>query len=217
MKKTEISSLLSGAKEELAKIRRLSPEKRWEYIWEYYRLAFFGVLFALFFIIMIGTFLFNSIRSTFFPKESFSIAFAAVDFSNNEAWMEQCLADIGYDEKKEEFRLLTTTPLNDTTDDFRISSSVWLVNGQPDIFITDDRSCQYLLELEALAVLTESVSDHLQQLAADRMVDPWRLDISDTPFAEAYGLTEQPVYLCMYLHGSGFIRALDLVEYILTE
>jgi len=207
----------AAIKEELNKIRSLPPKKRWEYIWEYYRMAFFGALFALFFCWMVGTFLVNSIRNTFFPKEAFSIAFASADFSNNEGWMEACLDAIGYDEKQEDFHLLTSTPYNDTTDDFRIAASVWLVNGQPDIFITDEASVQYLLELEALAAFPETWPRELQQLAENRMVDPWRLDISGTPFAEAFGLTEQPVYLSMYLHGSGFDRALDMVEYILAE
>ncbi len=218
MNQTTNTGLLASIKAEFKKIRSLPSEKRWEYIWEYYRLTVFIAAFAVFFCCMIVTFLTNSIRNTLFPKESFSIAFACADFADDPQWMEQCLSDIGYDQQKEDFRLLTTTPLNDTTDDFRISVSVWLANGQPDIFITDEASTQYLLDKEALADLNEAWPAQLQQLAAGRMVDSWRLDISDTNFAEAYGLTDDaPVYLCMYLHGSGFTRALDVVEYILAE
>jgi len=217
MNQTETAPLLSRLREEIAKVRALPAGKRWEYIWEYYRLAFFGVLFALFFVWMIGTFLFNSIRNTFFPKESFSIAFAAADFSNNEAWMQQCLDALEYDEKQEELRILTSAPISDTADDFRISASVWLVNGQPDIFITDEATVRYLLELEALAELPEVWPEELLQLAGDRLTGPWWVDISGTAFAEAYGLTGQPVCLCMYAHGSGFARALDMVEYILRQ
>lgn len=217
MKEPSADRSPSPLKTEFTKIRSLPRGKRWEYIWEYYRLTFFIVVFAIFFCCMIVTFLVNSIQSTFFPKESFSIAFAAADFADNQQWREQCLGAIGYDEQQETFRLLTTAPFNDTTDDFRISVSVWLPNGQPDIFITDEASYQYLLELEALADLSKLWPVQLQQLAKDRLVDPWRLDISGTAFAEAYGLTGQPVYLCMYPHGNGFTRALDMVEYILTE
>lgn len=204
-------------KAELAKIRSIPPEKRWEYIWEYYRLAFFGILFGIFFFWMIGTFLVNGIRNTFFPRDSFSMAFAAAGFTDNAQWQEDCLSAIGYDEKQEDFRLLVTAPVRETSDDFRITASVWLANGQPDIFITDEATCRHLLELEALAVFSEAWPENLQQLAADRMADPWRLDISGTALAEAFGLTREPVYLCMYVHGNGFDRALDIVEYILTE
>jgi hypothetical protein len=216
MKQTDTNDTVFSLKTEIAKIRSLSPKKRFEYIWEYYRLTVFLIAFGLFFCWMIGSFLINTVSNTLFPKQTFSIAFAASDFSANEQWTQQCLDSIGYDEEQESFQLLTCAPHNDTTDDFRISTSVWLVNGQPDIFIAEDYSCQYLLELEALADLTEVWPTELQQLAADRMVDPWRLDLSGTAFAEAYGLAESQVYLCMYVHGDGFDRALDIVEYILT-
>lgn len=218
MNPNENTGFFAAARGELEKIRALPQGKRWEYIWEYYRLTVFIVAFAVFFCCMIGTFLVNSIRSTLFPKDSFSIAFACTDFADDPQWMENCLSSIGYDRQQEDFRQLTTSPLNDTTDDFRISVSVWLASGQPDLFVTDEASTQYLMELEALADLTEALPAELQQLAAGRMVDPWRLDITDTVFAEAYSLTDDaPVYLCMYRHGVGFARALDMLEYILTE
>ena len=152
-----------------------------------------------------------------FPKETVSIAFAAPGFSANPVWMENCLDGIGYDEKKEAFQILTSAPLSDSSDDFRINASVWMANGQPDIFIVNESSYRHLLDLEALAELQQVLPEHLQSLAAARLIDDFALDISDIPMAEAYGLTEEPVYLCMYLDGSGFHRSLNIVEYILTE
>ena len=204
-------------KTELEKIRSLPKGKRWEYIWEYYRLAFFLFAFSLFFVFAVGSFLVNGLRNTLFPKDPFSIAFAAPGFSGNQAWIDDCLETLDYDQKTEEFRMLTSAPLSDAADDFRINSSVWMANGQPDIFIVNENSYQHLLGMDALAELNQVLPEELQLLTADRMADAFALDVSGTPMAEAFGLTEGTVYLCMYTHGSGFDRALDLVEYILTE
>jgi len=204
-------------KAEFKKIRSLPKGKRWEYIWDYYRLAFFLFAFSLFFLGAIGSFLVSGLSSMLFPKESVSVAFAAPGFSSNQEWVKDCMEAIGYDEKAEEFRLLTSAPLSDTADDFRINANVWMANGQPDIFLVNESSYRYLLELEALAELQQTWPGQLQNLAAGRMTDGFALDVSDTPMAEAFGLTEGTVYLCMYTDGSGFDRALDVVEYILTE
>lgn len=204
-------------KAEFDKIRSLPKGKRWEYIWEYYRLAFFLFAFSLFFLIAIVSFLVNGLMNVLFPKESFSIAFAAPGFSSNQEWIDQCLRTLDYDENTEEFRILTSAPLSDTTDDFRINASVWMANGQPDLFIVNESSYRFLLETDALANLETVFPEELLQLSKDRMQDTFSLDVSGTPMAEANGLTEGPVYLCMYTDGSGFARALDVVEYILKE
>ena len=198
-------------KAEFQKIRSLPKGKRWEYIWEYYRLAFFLFAFSLFFLFAIGSFLINGLMSVLFPKEPFSIAFAAPGFSHNQEWTEDCLEAIGYDEKSEEFRVLTSAPLSAAADDFRINANVWMANGQPDIFVVNESSYQYLLELEALADLSRLFPEEY------RIADAFSLDISGTSMAQANGLTEGTVYLCMYADGSGFDRALDVVEYILAE
>lgn len=202
---------------ELEKIRNLPKGKRWEYIWEYYRLAFFLFAFSLFFLFAIGSFLVNGLMNTLFPKDPFSIAFAVPGFSSNQIWMENCLRALDYDEKTEDFRILTSAPLSDAADDFRINSGVWMANGQPDIFVVNESSYRHLLGTDSLAELQLVLPEHVLVLTADRLMDDFALDVSGTPMAEAYGLTEEPVYLCMYLHGNGFDRALDLVEYILTE
>lgn len=204
-------------KAKFEKIRSLPKGKRWEYIWEYYRLTFFLCAFFLFFLLAIGSFLVNGLMNILFPKDPVSIAFAVPGFSANQVWIENCLDAIGYDEKKEEFQILTSAPLSDTSDDFRINASVWMANGQPDIFIVNESSYSHLLDMDALAELQQVLPEHLQPLAAARQADTFALDLSDTPMAEAYGLTEEPVYLCMYLDGIGFQRALNIVEYILTE
>lgn len=204
-------------KSELEKIRNLPQGKRWEYIWEYYRLAFFLFAFSLFFLFAVGSFLVNGLMNTLFPKDPFSIAFAVPGFSTNQVWMETCLRALDYDEKTEDFRILISAPLSDAADDFRINTSVWMANGQPDIFVVNETSYRHLLGTESLAELQQVLPEHLQSPAAARLVDDFAMDVSGTPMAEAYGLTEGPVYLCMYLHGNGFDRALDLVEYILTE
>lgn len=204
-------------KTERKKIRSLPKGKRWEYIWEYYRLAFFLFAFSLFFLFTIGSFLVNGLRNTLFPKDPFTMAFAAPGFSGNQAWVEDCLEKLNYDEKTEEFRLLTSAPLSDAADDFRINSSVWMANGQPDIFIVNESSYRHLLGTDALAELDQVLPEELQLLAANRTVDAFALDVSGTPMAEAFGLTEGSVYLCMYTYGNGLDRALDLVEYILSE
>ncbi len=200
-----------SVKAEFEKIRSLPKGKRWEYIWEYYRLAFFLFAFSLFFLFAIGSFLVNGLMNTLFPKSPFSIAFAAPGFSTSQAWIADCLESLDYNEKNEEFRILTSAPLSDAADDFRINSSVWMANGQPDIFVVNESSYQHLLGTDALADLRRLFPEET------RLADNFALDISGTPMAAAFGLTDGPVYLCMYRDGQGFDRALDLVEYILTE
>lgn len=204
-------------KTEIEKIRRLPKGKRLEYVWEYYRLALFLIAFSLFFVCAIGSFLVNGITGILFPKAPFSIAVAAPGFSVSQAWTEECLQALDYNEKNEHFQLLTSAPLSDAADDFRINANVWMVNGQPDIFVVNESSYRYLVEMEALADLEQTWPEELLHLASHRKADPFSLDITGTPMAEAFRLTEGRVYLCMYAHGSGFARALDLVEYILTE
>lgn len=200
-------------KAELKKVRSLPKGKRWEYIWEYYRLAFFLAAFSLFFFLSIGFFLANGLINLLFPRDSFSIAFAAPGFSANQEWVEDCLEAIAYDEKREAFQILTAAPLSDASDDLHIQAGVWMANGQPDIFVVNEAGYRYLAELEALAVLP----DPLRSLAGADPGDPFGLDITDTPMANAFALTEERVLLCMYTDGTGFHRALDVVEYILTE
>ena len=217
MQETNDTTLFTSVKTEFQKIRSLPKGKRWEYIWEYYRLTFFLVIFALFFTGALITFLVNSVTHTLFPKDPVSIAIASPGFSGNEDWLNACREAIGYDEKTEDLRMMATSPYNTTTDDFRITTTVWFTNGQPDIFLLDENSYRYLQELGILINLSETWPEHLRQLAADRMVDPFVVDISGSGVAQAYGLSEEPVYLCMVVNGSGYERALDIVEYILTE
>jgi len=172
MQQENTKSLFASLKTELNKIRSLPKGKRWEYIWEYYRLTFFLVIFSVFFIGALTTFLVNSLKYTLFPKDSVSIAFASPSFSNNEVWLDACQDAIGYDEKNETLKVMATPPYNTTTDDFRITTTVWFTNGQPDIFLVDDNSCQYLQELGILVNLSESWPEDLRQLAANRMTDP---------------------------------------------
>lgn len=216
MSASESHSILTSVKEEFHKIRSLSPQKRWEYLWEYYKFPVLGILFGLFLTVCLGVFLVNLVTGTLFAKPAVTVAFADTSFENNEAWTAQWLSGVDFQEGKEDFHLLTTSPHSDSRDDFRIIVSVWLANGQPDIFLVDDFSYQYLMELEALRDLDSDWPEALIALSADRMVDPYRLDLSETAFANAYGLTENPVYLCMPVTSSGFQRSLDFIEYILT-
>ena len=202
---------------EIAKIRSLPKGKRWEYIWEYYKLTFFLVAFAVFFLGMIGNFLISGLVNTLYAKDPVSIAFAVTDFSNCEEWMDSCLAAIGYDEKQEDLQVLAAQPYSDTSDTFRINTSVWLVNGQPDIVVVNEASFQYLMELEALADLQEILPAELLPQGSDRMIAIYGVDLTGTAFAKAYGITEEPVYLCINPHGNGYQRALDIVRYILSE
>ena len=205
----------SPIRAEFDKIRSLPPGKRWEYLWEYYKFPVLGIAFALFMTICLGSFLFNLVSGTLFAKPAVTVAFADASFENNEEWTARWLAGVDFQEDKEDFHLLTTSPHNETRDDFRIMVSVWLASGQPDIFLVDEDSFQYLLELEALKNLENSWPEGLQTLAAERLTDPFRVDLSGTAFAEAYHLGD-PVYLCMPENSVGYQRSLDLIEYILT-
>ena len=217
MQNTGTDSPVSALKAELDKVRNLPKGKRWEYIWEYYRLVFFGIAFSVFFLWMLITFLVNGILGTLFPKDPISIAFASTDFVNCETWMEECRTAIGYDDREEALKVMATSPYNTTTDDFRITTTVWFANGQPDIFIVDAPSYQYLQELGVLVNLQEVWPDPLRKLSENWMDSAYGLEISDTGFARAYNLSDQPVYLCMVVSGAGLTRAQDIVTYILTD
>ena len=217
MKQKNLETSDFSVKEEIQKIRSLPKEKRFEYIWEYYKAAFFIIAFGIFFLWMMTSFLVNMFIGTFFPKDPVSIGFSLSHNIQYDDWVDRCLIAIGYDEKEENLQVLEAAPYSESRDDFIIQSTVWFTAGQPDIFIVNEDAYQHLLGLEVLADFRTTWPEELQQLAQDRMVSPYALDISGTPFAEEHAVRDDPLYLCMFVGGHGFQRALDIVEYLLTE
>ena len=220
MKQKNIETLDFSLKEEIAKIRSLPKGKRWEYFWEYYKFPLFITFCAAVFLWMLGSFAFHAVWGTLFPKEPISMAVTVAGFEDCNAWLDGCLAEIGYDEKKEKMQVLTCSPYSASQDDFLISSTLWFTAGQPDIFLCDEGTLSYLMEIDMLASLPDAWPEELQQLAFATGwtgENPYAIDITDTAFCEVHGLTDQTVYLCMNVSGKGFGRALDIVEYILTE
>ena len=217
MKQKNLESFDFSLKQEIAKIRSLPEGKRWEYVWEYYKVPLLMVCIGILFVWMLGSFAVSAFMGTFFPKDPISMAVAVPGFTNCDAWLEECLTAIGYEEKEENMQILTTMPHTPEQDDFVISSTLWFTAGQPDIFIVDQAGYDYLLTLDVLAEIETAWPEALQALAEDFTVDAHALDVSSTAFARQHGLDGQPLYLCMYVSGHGFTRALDIVAYILTE
>ena len=217
MKQKNIESFDFSLKKEIAKIQNMPGDKRWEYIWDYYKVPLLGICIGILFVWMLGSFAVSAFLGTFFPKEPISMAVAVPGFTNCDPWLSRCLDAIGYDESKENMQVLTTMPHSGERDDFVISSTLWLTAGQPDIFIVDESGYRYLLTLDILAEPDTAWPEALQSLAAERKIDDYALDISSTAFAREHGLDGSAVYLCMYASGHGFVRALAIVQYILTE
>lgn len=215
MKQKNLETTDFSLKDEIRKLRSLPKGKRWEYFWMYYKIPLLLLIVGILFLWMLGSFAVNAFLGTFFPKEPISMAVAASGFTNCDDWMEACLDSIGYDEKTEKMQVLSSVPYNPEREDFVISSTLWLTAGQPDIFIVDQASYNYLLTLDIL-VDTAAWPEELQALAGDRRVDSYALEITDTPFVRRHNL-KGTIYLCMNVGGQGYDRALDIVEYLLSE
>lgn len=216
MKQKNLETLDFSLKDEIQKICSLPKGKRWDYFWTYYKVPLLIAAVVIVVIWMLGSFAVSAFLGTFFPKEPISMAVAVSGYTGCGDWLEECLSSIGYDADSENMQVLTSLPYTEEKDDFVISSTLWLTAGQPDIFLVNQASYDYLLTLDILAEIDTAWPQELRSLAADRQVDAWALDISDTAFARRHSL-EGPVYLCMYVSAQGFDRALDIVEYILTE
>ena len=204
-----------SVRDEFEKIRSLPKGKRWEYFWMYYKIPLLLLAAFLIFFWMLGSFAVSAIRGTFFPKAPISVAVAVPGFSDCGDWLTTCQKAIGYDETREDLQLLTSAPYSPERDDFVISSTLWFTAGQPDIFIVDEGSYNYLLTLDVLTDIS-SWPESLQRLAGERRIDAFSLDISDTAFVLKY-CPGETVYLCMFSGGKGSHRALDIVEYLLSE
>lgn len=220
MKQKNLETLNFSLKDEINKLRSLPKGKRWEYFWEYYKVPLFLTLCAIAFLWLLGSFAVNMFMGTFFPKAPISMAVTVYGFQDCDDWLEDCLDAVGYDKKEENMQVLTCAPYSENQDDFLISSTLWFTAGQPDIFICDENTLNYLLGLDMLASIPETWPAELQKIAAGTgwgVKNSCALDISGTAFCRRHGLTDQTVYLCMNVSGQGFTRALDIVKYILTE
>ena len=189
-------------RQEIEKVKALPKEQRLDYLWTYYKLTLFIALGAIVFVWMVVSFAVSAFMGTFFPEEPISVAVVAQTWEDAglQGWVEQCKEAIGYDEKKEELTVLTSTGPSQYNNNFVINCTCWLAAGQPDIFLCNRATLDYLLE---------------QQVLLELEADTYWLDVTDSAFAQAAGVTEEPLYLCMYLNGSGRERALDIVAYIL--
>lgn len=202
-------------KKELERLRSLPKDKRLEYIRMYYKLPLLLLAAGLIVFWMLGSFAVSAVRGTLFPKEPVSVAIAVPGFAGCSDWLENCREGIAFDDKKENLQLLTSVPYSAERDDFVISSTLWFTAGQPDIFIVDEGSYRYLLNLDILTDIS-AWPESVQQLAGERRIDAFALDISDTAFVSGH-CPGQTVYLCMYSGGKGTQRAFDIVEYLLSE
>ena len=57
----------------------------------------------------------------------------------------------------------------------------------------------------------------LQALSAGYPVTEYAVEISGTAFAREHGISDEPVYLCMFANGHGYQRGLDIAAYILEN
>lgn len=220
MKKKNQNSIFFSLHGEIAKIRSLPAGKRWEYLWEYYKVPLFISLCVLAVGWMVLSFAVSAVQGTLFPKEPLSIAVAVPGFQDCDVWLEDCLDAIAYDDSKESMQILTCVPYSPEQDDFVISSTLWFTAGQPDIFLCDEATLEYLTGLDMLASLCDTWPEELLQLARDNgwtEAQPYAVDISHTRFCLEHSLNTAPVYLCMNVSGAGFSRALDIVAYLLSE
>ena len=207
-KNMETSSF--SLREEMEKVRALPKEQRLDYLWTYYKSTLFIGLACLLLAWMVISFAVNAFLGTFFPEDPISLAVVTQTWDDGglNAWVEGCKEAIGYDEKQEELTLLTSTGPSQYDDSFNISCTLWLTAGQPDIFLCNRAALEHLQKQQVLLDLST-----LLELEGETY---W-LDVTDSPFAEAAGIAQEPLYLCMYRNGSGLERALDIVRFLVTE
>lgn len=204
-------------KKDIETIKLLPKEKRWEYIWDYYKIAILVLPTTLITLLILGSFCVNMIMGTFFPKEPVSIAIAVSGYSASPEWMKDCEEAIGYDSKRECLQILESPPYSSDLDDFVVKSTLWLTAGQPDIFIVDSDGYEYLLSLDILASLPQDWPAELLALSAEYPVSENAVDISGTIFAKEHSISEEPVYLCMFVQSAGYQRGLDIAAFILEN
>lgn len=210
MKHNNYESFGFSLEEEIEKVKSLPKEQRLDYLWTYYKGTLLIGVSALVLAWMVISFAVNAFMGTFFPEEPISMALVSIHWDDKglNDWVEECKAAIGYEEKKEELSILTSTGPSDFNDSFAISCTCWLAAGQPDIFLCNKATLEYLTEQQ---VLTD-----LSTLLPELEEGTYWLDMADSAFAEAAGVSGT-LYLCMYRNGSGQTRALDIVHYLLAE
>ena len=138
-------------------------------------------------------------------------------YSASPDWLQSCEEAIGYDPKREYLQILESPPYSTERDDFVIKSTLWLTAGQPDIFIVDEDGYEYLLSLDILVDLSRDWPAELQVLSAGYPATEYAVEISGTAFAREHGISDEPVYLCMFANGHGYQRGLDIAAYILEN
>ncbi|MFR3325283.1 MAG: hypothetical protein ACLTR8_12540 [Oscillospiraceae bacterium] len=204
-------------KKDLETIKSLPKEKRWKYIWDYYKIIILVLPVALIVLLILGSFCVNMVKGTFFPKDPVSIGIAVSGCSASPDWLQSCEEAIGCDPKREYLQILESPPYSTERDDFVIKSTLWLTAGQPDIFIVDEDGYEYLLSLDILVDLSRDWPAELQALSAGYPVTEYAVEISGTAFAREHGISDEPVYLCMFANGHGYQRGLDIAVYILEN
>lgn len=209
MKQKNLETSSFSLREEIEKIKSLPEDQRLDYLWTYYKATAFIALACLIVAWMVISFAVSAFVGTFFPKAPISIAFAAHSWEDAaiETWVADCKEAIGYDEKEEDLQILTSTGISDYNDSFVINCTCWLAAGQPDIFLCNQPTLDYLLGQQVLIDLSG-----VEALDVDG-TEVYALEVS----GETWGIPDEPLYLCMYINGSGHDRALDIVQYILSE
>ena len=150
-------------KKDLETIQSLPKEKRWKYIWDYYKIIILVLPVALIVLLILGSFCVNMVKGTFFPKGPVSIGIAVSGYSASPDWLQSCEEAIGYDPKREYLQILESPPYSTERDDFVIKSTLWLTAGQPDIFIVDSAGYEYLLSLDILVDLSRDRSTRISR------------------------------------------------------
>lgn len=211
MKQKNLETSSFSLSEEIEKVKALPKEQRLDYLWTYYKTTLFIGIACLVLAWMVISFAVSAFMGTFFPKEPISIAFAAHSWEDAamESWLADCKEAIGYDEKNEDLQILTSTGISEYNDTFVINCTCWLAAGQPDIFICNQPTLDYLLGQQVLIDLST-----VESLALEG-TEVYALEVSH--LGADFGIQEEPLYLCMYLNGSGHERALDIVQFLLTE
>ena len=97
-------------KKDLETIKSLPKEKRWKYIWDYYKIIILVLPVALIVLLILGSFCVNMVKGTFFPKDPVSIGIAVSGCSASPDWLQSCEEAIGYDPKREYLQILESPP-----------------------------------------------------------------------------------------------------------
>ncbi len=222
-------TLKETGKQEGLKLKNMSWRDRFWYIWEYYKLHFLGLIILCLFLYLVGTILYNQT----FTDQLYYIVInnttpSGTDFDAfDQAFKER----MGYGKKD------TVTGDGSYFVDFEntneemgyiylIKISALVSSQELDMIITDEDTLRHYAESDAFLDLEEALPEDLWTQLQDQILYatnesgeeiPCGIDISDTLFPEATGVTITPCYMGIISNTNHLDTVISWIRFILED